>query len=474
MDTPHSLDSLALRIRDIVAANSDGVTAPQIIRVLRKDGLAQTPRTVRRRLQELGAVGQIRVVGEKRGRKYFPAPSQPEPAPVPSSDIPDDYPPLSPAGRQAFNRIRRPRSHRSPVGYMADFLEQYEPGVTWYLDAALRNRLAESGATPDAERAAGTFAREIYHRLLIDLSWASSHLEGNTYSRLDTERLLEFGQQAEGKDASETQMILNHKAAIEMLVQNAAEIDFNRYTLLSLHGALSENLLANSADEGRLRRHPVAIGSSVYTPLAIPQKVEEYFDLILDKARAIPDPFEQAFFVMVHLPYLQPFADANKRTSRLAMNIPLIKRNLVPLSFVDVSTSAYTEGVLAIYELNDVALLRDIFAWAYSRSCQQYNVLRESLGQPDPFRLKYRAQLHNAVRDAIINMIAPVTEYLLRWADGNGIVSSDRGQFVLMTATLLEALNESSAGRYRVTPNQYKAWKAATVLRKSTADLPTD
>ena len=80
----------------------------------------------------------------------------------------------------------------------------------------------------------------------------------------------------------------------------------------------------------------VMIGSSVYTPIAIPQVIEERFDTLLAKAEAIPDPIEQSFFVMVHLPYLQPFIDVNKRTSRLAANIPLIRANLCPLSFVDV------------------------------------------------------------------------------------------------------------------------------------------
>jgi len=88
---------------------------------------------------------------------------------------------------------------------------------------------------------------------LIDLSWNSSRLEGNTYSLLETERLLEFGENAEGKDALEAQMILNHKAAIELLVEQAAEIGFNRYTILNLHALLSDNLLADPQACGRLR-----------------------------------------------------------------------------------------------------------------------------------------------------------------------------------------------------------------------------
>jgi hypothetical protein len=91
--------------------------------------------------------------------------------------------------------------------------------------------------------------------LLIDLSWASSHLEGNTYSRLDTRELIEHGKAARGKAAIETQMILNHRTAIEMLVENIDSAEFNRYTVMNLHSALAENLLPNPADEGRIRQH---------------------------------------------------------------------------------------------------------------------------------------------------------------------------------------------------------------------------
>lgn len=80
----------------------------------------------------------------------------------------------------------------------------------------------------------------------------------------------------------------------------------------------------------------------------------------------------QAFFLMVHLPYLQPFEDVNKRTSRLAANIPLIHHNLCPLSFIDVPQSAYVDAMIGVYELNRIELLRDVFVWAYERSCQQY------------------------------------------------------------------------------------------------------
>ena len=98
-------------------------------------------------------------------------------------------------------------------------------------------------------------------------------------------------------------------------------------------------------------------------------------------AAEIEDPFEQAFFLMVHLPYLQPFEDVNKRVSRLAANIPFIRHNLCPLSFIDVPQQAYVDAMLGVYELNQVELLRDVFVWAYARSCQQYVAVQQNMGQ---------------------------------------------------------------------------------------------
>jgi hypothetical protein len=88
----------------------------------------------------------------------------------------------------------------------------------------------------------------------------------------------------------------------------------------------------------------------VYLPVALPQRLEELFAIVMQMAAEIDDPFEQAFFLMVHLPYLQPFEDVNKRVSRLAANIPLIRHNLCPLSFIDVSQQAHKNAMIGVYE----------------------------------------------------------------------------------------------------------------------------
>jgi len=162
--------------------------------------------------------------------------------------------PVSKTGQELQGLIRRPERDRSPVPYQREFLSNYQPNSTYFLSPRERKYLAEIGVVEvGVGLPAGTYARHILDRLLIDLSWNSSRLEGNTYSILDTHLLLDRGKIAEGKSAEETQMIINHKEAIEFLVEAAGDIGFNRHTILNLHAFLSNNLLDPQAS-GRLRQ----------------------------------------------------------------------------------------------------------------------------------------------------------------------------------------------------------------------------
>ena len=449
-------------ILTVVAADSEGVRVKAI-----REGLPYElpPRMLQRRLALL--VEQKRLIGEGRakGRRYrMPVTMTGKGNSVAGSVIAEArsevYVPISPAAEAVKQAIRAPIQKRQPVAYQRAFLDDYRPNVTHYLSTETRQRLLDVGRPPGGERPAGTYARTIDSRLLIDLSWNSSRLEGNSYSLLETERLLELGEAAEGKDAWEAQMILNHKAAIELLVDQADEIGFNRYTILNLHTLLADNLLADPQAIGRLRRIPVGIGGTVYHPLEVPQLIEECFEQILDTAAAITDPFEQAFFALVHLAYLQGFEDVNKRVSRLAANVPLIRGNLCPLSFVDVPERAYIDGVLAVYELNRVELLRDVFVWAYGRSSARYSTVRQSLGEPDPFRLRYRA-LIAAVVAAVVRtgMGKQAATALTRQTAAEQVPAADQARFVEVAETELMSLHEGNIARYRLRPAEFHAWR---------------
>ncbi len=448
-------------IEAVVCAYPGGMTLAEITAALK----AEIPqRTLQHRLKSLTDSGRLIREGERRWAKYRLPPI------IATADLKagDARPeaqvevgiPLSKGGAEVQAYVRQPVEKRKPVGYARAFLDSYRPNVSTYLDDKERAHLLRVGTAEAGDQPAGTYAKQILNRLLIDLSWNSSRLEGNTYSLLDTKRLIDFGEEAEGKERLEAQMILNHKDAIEFLVGSAEDIGFNRYTVLNLHAMLANNLLADEAAAGRLRRIAVGIERSAFHPLEIPALIEECFDQILATAAAIKDPVEQSFFAMVQLPYLQPFDDVNKRVSRLAANIPLIKRNLSPLSFTDVPRSAYTDAVLGVYELNRVDLLKDVFIWAYERSAARYAAVKQSLGEPDPFRLRHRAALRELIAQIVQGRMdrKATPAYIAAWVTEN-IETPERERFRELAERELLGLHEGNFARYRIRPSEFAAWQ---------------
>ncbi|GAB7024796.1 Fic family protein [Geotalea toluenoxydans] len=449
----HIAEEELRQIEERIAAYPHGVGITDLEEALSATGIVMNRRSLLRRLSILIESNRIRATGAFKGRVYWPfMPESPRVAEPEESLIP-----LSVAGSEVRGYVSQPIQRREPVGYRRDFLLSY-PNSGPYLDDATRAHLHRIGRSHQESLPAGTMARQVLGRLLIDLSWASSYLEGNTYSLLDTERLISFGQAAEGKDALETQMILNHKQAIEFLVESADEIGFNRYSILNLHAILSDNLLSDTEACGRLRQIGVGIGGSVYTPLSTPQLLDEYFQLVLDSAAAITDPFEQSFFALVHLSYLQPFEDVNKRVARLSANIPLIRNNLCPLSFIDLPKRAYVEGILGIYELNRIELLRDVFVWGYERSVKRYLSAREELGEPDPFRMKYRSALTEVIRAVVLQPTGDARVFVNAWTT-EYIPENDRQRFIGLVHAELKGLHEGNIARFRLRPAEFEVWE---------------
>lgn len=404
-------------------------------------------RTLSRYLATLLEMGKIESKGERRGTIYF------------SKGI-QNILPLSKKGAHLKEIINLPLQQRKPVTYNVDFLYNYNPNSTFYLTQKERKHLYTVGQQFKIDLAPGTYISQIYQKMLVDLSWNSSRLEGNTYSLLETQRLIEFGLEAEGKNAIESQMILNHKEAIEFLVKNASSIDFNQYTILNIHALLSNNLLANPRARGAIRNIPVGIGGTVYQPTAIPQIINDCFQKILYSAKQIKDPFEQAFFMMVHIPYLQPFEDLNKRVSRISSNIPLIKHNLSPLSFIDVPKDDYMSGILAIYELNKIDLIRDIFIWAYERSAQKYKLVQNIIGEPNIIGIKYKKELFDIIHHIVQNNIQgkQMIELIKKFATKN-IHLQDKDKFIQMVESELMSLHEGNIAIYDISRDYFLKWR---------------
>ncbi len=163
--------------------------------------------------------------------------------------------------------------------------------------------------------------------------------------------------------------------------------------------------------------------------------------------------------------YLQPFADVNKRTSRLAANISLIRDNYVPLSFVDVPERAYVDGLIGVYERNRVELLRDVFVWAYERSCLRYKTVRDSLPEPDPFRLAHRQEFIDVVGSIVRDQLRPTAQRVATLA-GPRMKGAELKRFTQMALAELEGLHEGNIARFRLRPSEFRRW------RQSVAPIP--
>lgn len=354
-------------------------------------------------------------------------------------------------------KIKRPIYERHPIAYNDKWIESYRPNRSFYLPKTIREQLHQAGQRANDQDPAGTYAHQIFNRLLIDLSYNSSRLEGNTYSLLDTEKLLLFGDSPSGKLDEEKIMILNHKEAISYLVENAPRITVNEQTIYTLHYLLADGLL-ESKYAGKVRDHAVRIGGSTYMPYEEPKKLQEQLVLISDKAKRIENPYEQSLFLLIHISYAQAFADVNKRTARLSANIPLITKNLVPLSFNDVEREDYMSAMIAIYELQDVRPIVDLFVFSYMRTCAAYDSTVKSIGY-DAIRVRYRSQRRMIIREIIVGelMGERLQEYIKTRTEKE-IPKENWNDFIQDILEDLEQMDKSRIIGLGVTPTQLTKW----------------
>jgi Fic family protein len=245
-------------------------------------------------------------------------------------------------------------------------------------------------------------------------------------------------------------MILNHKEAIQYIVDNLSEIVISRRDICNIHALLANGLLIDPAMTGRLRQMPVAISHSSYKPLADQFQIEEEFEILLKKAMAITEPFEQSFFLLVHIPYLQAFADVNKRTSRVVSNIPLLKADLAPLSFLTINETDYIDGLLGIYELNNVSLLREVYMDAYITSAENYRVIRANVETPEKAASIYRDFVREAIRRCVLEWKAFIPNNVKAMAIAENIPESDQEQVINYVGHEFKGLHEGNIIRYRL------------------------
>lgn len=384
-----SNDQSKVAVLNRLKAQTSPITLPELMQAL---GAEYTERTIRRWLSEWVKSGVVVKSGQKRGTHYFIAEAK-STAPV------DVY--FSEASQEVIKRVKMPYELRKSVTYHPEWLLNYKPNVDFYLSASELEVLNQAGNRAKKYKAAGTYARQIYNRLLIDLSYNSSRLEGNTYSLLETERLIIDGTASPDKLDEEKTMILNHKEAIRFLVGKSNQPALDEMTICTLHYLLSDGLVSPQY-AGKVRDYGVRIGGSTYLPLENPKSLQHYLNTICDKANLINNPYEKSIFLLAHFAYLQPFVDVNKRTSRLSANFPLFHANLVPLSFEAIKQSDYVDAMIAIYELNNIKPLVDLYLYSYLRTAEKYDATIEAIGF-DRVRVQYRQQRRELIKHIILN-----------------------------------------------------------------------
>jgi len=426
-------------------------TAPiSLPQLLEKLGSGYAERSVRRWLTEMATEGAIEKRGRKRATLYRAAYAYSEEQTLEEGCFDEE-------SQKVIQRVRLPLYKRMPVAYADEWFADYEPNRSFYIPAQARLQLHGAGQRLRKEAPAGTYAHQIFNRLLIDLSYNSSRLEGNTYSLLDTQKLLLEGKSAEGKLDEEKLMILNHKEAIRYLVDHAPQLQIDEITICNLHALLSDGLV-DHRDVGNIRTQGVRIGGSTYIPFEDPKQLHLRLKQVLEKAASIQDPYEQSFFLLVHLSYLQAFADVNKRTARLCANIPLVKRNLVPLSFNDVEREDYNSAMIAIYELQEVHPLLDLYLFSYMRTCTSYDSTIRALGF-DEVRVRYRIERRALIREVILQLlIGKAMEEYVSSHIPEVVKDQDKGLFLEDVMEDLKEMNQNRIAGLGITLEQLEHW----------------
>lgn len=195
-------------------------------------------------------------------------------------------------------------------------------------------------------------------RLAIDLSWKSSQIEGNTYSLLETERLLKEKETASGKTKEEAVMLLNHKEAIDFIVENPDYlIPLSVPKIVDIHSLLTKELGVDK----NIRKRRVGISGTNYRPLDNEFQISEALSNMCELVNSKENIFEKALLLLVLISYIQPFVDGNKRTARIVSNAILMNHKYCPISFRTVDSVEYKKAMLLFYEQNNISSFKEIF-----------------------------------------------------------------------------------------------------------------
>lgn len=316
--------------------------------------LTESPATVKRILSSLVENGTALVSGQGRATRYSVSPQ----AHVTMELNIDTY----------FQKETDEREVQTSFNF--DLINETLPTVELFT-AEEKERLSALQAqfTRNLEGITPTEYRKEMERLGIDLSWKSSQIEGNTYSLLETERLLKDKQTASGKTKEEAVMLLNHKDALDFVLADPEYLrEISVHRIEELHTLLVKEL---DVDKG-IRRRRVGVTGTNYRPLDNEYQIQEALEDTCRLINSKENVFEKALLALVLLSYIQAFADGNKRTARITSNAILIANRYCPISFRSVDSVDYKKAMLIFYEQNNISAFKKIFIDQFAFAVNTY------------------------------------------------------------------------------------------------------
>ena len=214
-----------------------------------------------------------------------------------------------------------------------------------------------------------TLINKEFERIMIEFSWKSSKIEGNTYSLLSTETLIKENIKEQGKTEAEAQMILNHKDAFNEAMQNKKAFLSLKYAVIEyIHTILTKKLNVSR----NIRKLPVGITGTKYKPLDNSFQIKEALEKMVKLINKKKSFFEKAFLALILISYIQAFEDGNKRTARMFSNAILLAHNSIPLLYRIVDVTEYKKASLLFYEINNISHFKKIFIEQFEDSVNNY------------------------------------------------------------------------------------------------------
>lgn len=310
--------------------------------------------TLKRILQELISSGLVNAKGKLKGRKY---------------QLNQAYDIISPINvNQYFEKEIDERVIKSSFNQELIRNTLGEVSVFTTPELNLLNELQEKFKSNSLGLSQSEYKNEL-ERLVIDLSWKSSQIEGNTYSLLETERLLKDKVTAAGKTKDEATMLLNHKEALDFIIAHPNYI--SPLTISSIEDVHS--ILVKDLEIARnIRSKRVGISGTNYKPLENEFQIKEALEDMCNIINAKENVFEKALLVLVLISYIQPFSDGNKRTARIISNAILMNRHYCPISFRTIDSIEYKKAMLIFYEQNNINPFKNIFIGQFEFAVNTY------------------------------------------------------------------------------------------------------